>query len=482
MAPLSETIAVIDKSGKIVSSSKHLFGVFREARDAYRESKAQVISERNAKIAEQQALKALQNYHIDDSPSVVSSRRSRRSRSQHHSRRSHHPHEASSQYERSIAPDAQSFYSHPGDLVRRHTDFDAVVQTQPQRPMTSRSKSEKDIDMDLAYGECHHSIFSRSEAACKPDGDQELKVLVSRTQRILDEANCLHSSAQATINHLQKNPDAMAAVALTLAEISNLVTKMAPSVLAAFKAAAPTVFGLLASPQFLIAAGLGVGVTVVMFGGYKIIKRIQASDSENNKNSWNPEGDNNNNNYANGETAPEMDEMIELNTECLSHVEMWRRGVADVEAESYGTSVDGEFITPIAARLSGIDISTASMRRDPRFKFYDDDEEDDDYVSRTSSRRSRRSRATGVSSRSRAESHVYAPSQASSRTYTYAPSRAPTSASRSHVSRAPTSASRSHMSRAPSSKHASRISEAEKSPKEKKRKRISNKLRFLLKT
>lgn len=340
--------------------------------------------------------------------------------------------------------------------------------------------------MDLAYGECHHSIFSQPEAARKPDGDQELKVLVSRTQRILDEANCLHSSAQATINHLQKNPDAMAAVALTLAEISNLVTKMAPSVLAAFKAAAPTVFGLLASPQFLIAAGLGVGVTVVMFGGYKIIKRIQSSDSENNNNSGNPEGNNNNNNYVNGETAPEMDEMIELNTECLSHVEMWRRGVADVEAKSCGTSVDGEFITPIAARLSGIDISTASMRRDPRFKFYDDDEEDDDYVSRASSRRSRRSRATGVSSRapprSRAESHVYAPSQASSRTYTYAPSRAPTSASRSHVSRAPTSAGRSHVSRAPSSKHASRVSEAEKNPKEKKRKRISNKLRFLLKT
>ena len=70
----------------------------------------------------------------------------------------------------------------------------------------------------------------------------------------------------------------MAAVALTLAEISNLVTKMAPGALMAVKTSAPTVFAILAAPEFLIAVGVGVGLTVVAFGGYKIIKKIKAEE------------------------------------------------------------------------------------------------------------------------------------------------------------------------------------------------------------
>ncbi|KAK1916539.1 hypothetical protein P3342_012163 [Pyrenophora teres f. teres] len=43
-------------------------------------------------------------------------------------------------------------------------------------------------------------------------------------------------------------------------------------------------------------------------------------------------------------------ELDELQPQELSRVEMWRRGIADVEANSAGTSVDGEFITPGASR------------------------------------------------------------------------------------------------------------------------------------
>lgn len=50
---------------------------------------------------------------------------------------------------------------------------------------------------------------------------------------------------------------------------------MSPAVLGALKGGSPAVFALLASPQFLIAAGAAVGVTVVMFGGWKIIKRMK---------------------------------------------------------------------------------------------------------------------------------------------------------------------------------------------------------------
>lgn len=225
--------------------------------------------------------------------------------------------------------------------------------------------------------------------------DPELKGLVTRAELLLEEAHCVHHTATETIAHLQKNPNAMAAVALTLAEISNLATKMAPSALAALKTAAPAVWALLASPQFLIAAGVGLGVTVVMFGGYKIIKRIQNNNNE--------------------EKAESMEEMIDLDEECLSQVEMWRRGVADAEARSVATSVEGEFITPTAAAMSRLELNSAH----PRSKHIDG--------SVASSRRSRRSRthhssrappAIDAKSESRARSRApesVAPSKAGSK-------------------------------------------------------------------
>ena len=141
------------------------------------------------------------------------------------------------------------------------------------------------------------------------------------------------------IEHLQKNPDAMAAVALTLAEISNIASKMAPGALTALKGSAPAVFALLASPQFLIAAGVGIGVTVVMFGGYKIIKKIKAK------------------NAAGKADANNMEDMLEIDGAEINRINQWRRGIVadDTEIASAGTSVDGEFITPLAASMRGME-------------------------------------------------------------------------------------------------------------------------------
>ncbi|GKZ25544.1 hypothetical protein AbraIFM66951_011209 [Aspergillus brasiliensis] len=450
MAPLGETIAVIDKSGKVVSTSKHLFGVFSQAKNAYRERKAQFQSERNAKIAEKEALRALENYHIDDAPSVASSRRSR---SRYHSGRSHYAREPSV-YEEDVQwqdPYADPYGGRPGEMVRRHTHD--VAMRGPERPTTSRSKSDAHVDMDLAYGDFHPSALEKVPPPPEPQNqlqrieNPELNTLVDRAQWLLEEADCMQHTATATIAHLQKNPDAMAAVALTLAEISNIATKMAPSALSTLKAAAPTVFALLASPQFLIAAGVGIGVTIVMFGGYKIVKQIQNATNATPNSPMRAAA-------APEEEDPGMDDMMEFNTECLSSVEMWRRGVADAEAGSVGTSVDGEFITPKAAAMSGIDVTTARMSRDPRFKFDDDDQ------SMASSRRSRRSRShrEGSHAHHRPESHVS--SRAPSKVFSKAPSKAP--------SRAP--------SYAPS-RAESRYSDMEPKPKEKKKR--SSRLRLM---
>ncbi|KAL4932840.1 uncharacterized protein BDV17DRAFT_176453 [Aspergillus undulatus] len=466
--PLGETIAVIDKSGKVVSTSKHLFGVFSHAKNAYRERKAQVASERNAKIAEQQALRALQNYTIDDSPSVASSRQSR-SRHHHSSRRSHYDRSRGrSVYEQDLhssAPRAESYYGPPGDMVRRHTHHDIAMREPEGRPLTARSKSDAHVDMDLAYGEYHPDAMvrsSRHDQQLQTLDDPELKGLVGRAQWLLEEANCVQHTATATISHLQKNPDAMAAVALTLAEISKVAGKMAPSALAMLKSASPAVWALLVSPQFLIAAGVGLTATIVMFGGYKIVKQMGQPSITKQLPPEQPQ------------SPGQMDEMIEFNTDCLSSVEMWRRGVADAEAHSVATSVDGEFITPRAAAMSGIDITTARLERDPRFRFDDDD------VSRASSRRSHRSRSHAPRSRAptkadtRAESVFTKRSKAPpSKAPTRAPTRTPTKAPSMAPSRAPSKAS----SKAPSVTESRYSDYYEKKPKDKKKR--SSRLRLL---
>lgn len=190
--------------------------------------------------------------------------------------------------------------------------------------------------MDLAYGDVLPQFLHQDQLmVTRSDQEDELKGLVGKVKMLLEEADCLHYSVTAIIGNLQKNPDAMAAVALTLAEISNLVSKMAPGIVMSLKGSAPAVFALLASPQFLIAAGVGVGVTIIAFGGYKIIKKIKANNATAQDNG--------------------MDEMLEIGTD-VSSIDTWRRGIAAAEAESVGTSVDGEFITPQAANLSRINL------------------------------------------------------------------------------------------------------------------------------
>jgi hypothetical protein len=179
--------------------------------------------------------------------------------------------------------------------------------------------------MDLAYGDPPPPLPLSAAAE-----EEELQGLMSKLDALMLEAHCIQHSATTIIASLQQNPEAMAAVALTLAEISSLITKMSPGILTAIKGSSPAIFALLASPQFLIAGGLAIGVTVVMFGGYKIIKKIQKNAEKERE-------------------ANRMEEAMAYEGD-LGSIEHWRRGIAEVEAQSVATSVDGEFITPEAAR------------------------------------------------------------------------------------------------------------------------------------
>jgi len=220
------------------------------------------------------------------------------------------------------------------DLERRYTElppYASELSRRPEFPPPARAMSvpnmaDDNIDMNLAYGDLPPPLPSAEEE------QQELTGLMSKLDILMLEAQCIQHSATTIIASLQQNPDAMAAVALTLAEISKIITKIGPSILTSIKLSSPAIFALLASPQFLIAGGVAVGVTIVMFGGYKIIKKIQSDAAERKE-------------------APRMlEEPMAFDGE-LSSIEIWRRGIAEVEAQSVATSVDGEFISPAAARL-----------------------------------------------------------------------------------------------------------------------------------
>jgi hypothetical protein len=227
---------------------------------------------------------------------------------------------------------------------------DAHIMEITRRNSDQRVQKTKDVDLDLAYGDVPPPL-----PVSKYD-DGELKEKASKIEMLLDEANCLQYSATAMIENLQKNPEALAAVSLTLAEISSIVGKMGPGVLTSLKCSFPAVAALLMSPQFMIAGGVAVGVTIVALGGYKIIKKMQSDNAAAiaakedqgppiamamrvDSHQSPPQAIEDSNN-----------QLDELQPQELSRVEKWRRGIAEVEANSAAISVDGEFITPGASR------------------------------------------------------------------------------------------------------------------------------------
>ncbi|KAK4579814.1 hypothetical protein LTR86_000015 [Recurvomyces mirabilis] len=359
-----QAITIINSSGKIVKTTKTLGSLFNEAKAAYNEKKAEIKAMRrddmSSKEQERKASKRLEALTLeDDEVSRTSSRRGSRDRQggrRSPPRQSQRPALERGYTDTFYTNDIVTTRSRPsplrqgsseswrepgpriGELTRRHTtDLERMHHHRPSTP--TRSASMDDIDMDLAYGELPPPLPER-----KYDDEVALRSKMSGLQRMLDEANCMQHSVTAIIDNLQKNPEALAAVALTLGEISNLATKLAPGALMSMKGSFPAILALLASPQFAIAVGVGVGVTIIAFGGYKIIKKIKANKEEARLLAEGPQA------YralAEEPSTPpnEMEELREI-----SSIERWRRGISDAEEGSMGTSVEGEFITPVATR------------------------------------------------------------------------------------------------------------------------------------
>jgi len=124
---------------------------------------------------------------------------------------------------------------------------------------------------------------------------ENLQLLLMQLQATIDELSCWSAGIGALISELQKVPDTLAVVGLTLAEVSALVAKVSPAAIMGLKTLFPMIFALLGSPQFVVLAGVGAAATVIVLGGYKIIKNVvggaaKASLSAGDEDEY-PEGD-----------------------------------------------------------------------------------------------------------------------------------------------------------------------------------------------
>ncbi|KAJ4324071.1 hypothetical protein N0V84_004037 [Fusarium piperis] len=244
---------------------------------------------------------------------------------------------------RSVAPSA--YGPGGGAMVQRNRSTGELV----------RMKPHKEIDMDLAYGNIPPDLAERTDLDPKYGTEQEAKTLVHRVEGILTEAKCLHHSATTTMAQLQKDPDSAAAVALSLAELSKLVKKSSPAFLMLLKSGSPAVFSLLSSPHFLIGTSVAVGVTVVCFGGWKIVQRVkeqqQAREALMYEAMDRPAPMRTQSEYAPRRAPTEysagMDEalIIEDDLSEVSSIETWRRGIVPFGEDE---TADMELITPLA--------------------------------------------------------------------------------------------------------------------------------------
>ncbi|UNI18033.1 hypothetical protein JDV02_004330 [Purpureocillium takamizusanense] len=443
--PLEQTITIVNNSGKIISTGKQLLSIFKEAKGAYQDKKAQLRNERSSikrshtfdptrsvyrghdereYYEDEDGHHAYDDYnHKYDDPrdyehshgdtvdyygrrrshdvqSVASSRRSHRSS---HSRRSsssrhhdhhhghHHHHHRSrpaltesnlktlsevSSTAPSKAPPPMAYRSPyaetmPLDMAMSKMDLNhaevrnriaAAERRERESMMVPRRRSEpemtmapshdrnssKDIDMHLAYGNIPPDLATRVDLDPAHHDEWNAHQLVHKVEGLLDEAHCLQHSATAIIKHLQEKPDAAAAVALTLAELSSAVAKMSPAFLGFLKGGSPAVFALLASPQFLIGTGIAAGLTVVMFGGWKIVKKVKEAQAAREAIAY--EGvplDRPAPMRTQSEFSAGMDEALVVDEE-LSTIETWRRGIMPYGADD--ESADVELITPEADR------------------------------------------------------------------------------------------------------------------------------------
>ncbi|KAL7809517.1 hypothetical protein V8C26DRAFT_265488 [Trichoderma gracile] len=446
--PLDATITIVNNSGKIISTGKQLLSIWKTAQASYREKKTELNQERAQERAAEKTrpppvpVKRAQTFDTSrgiapprrqyDELSVASSHRTFKS-SIAKKQLPPVPNQLAltegnleklSEVSSVVAPSSAYKGSHAADAVVLKSGGGgggfSRVDPPVQPRILARTRSDLEIeankrmsmgsDLHLAYGDIppdladrvdldqhtshsHNHYYDEPQGMGLPEGHvederEQAEQLIHKIENLLDEAHCAQHSATAIITHLQERPDAAAAVALTLAELSGIITKLSPGFAAILKGTSPAIFALLASPQFLIGTGIAVGVTVVMFGGWKIVQRTFAKKALAYEGAAVP---------APAAAVPRLeepvDEAIVLETVevDISGIDTWRRGIIDWGYES----ADQELMTPEADRVTR---ERRASKGGPPEDYFDS-------KSRRSSKTHRSSKGHSSSSHSSASSH-----------------------------------------------------------------------------
>ncbi|CCX07150.1 Similar to hypothetical protein [Tuber melanosporum Mel28]; acc. no. XP_002837198 [Pyronema omphalodes CBS 100304] len=264
-------VTVMDQHGKVVhNGGKTFFSAFKEARDAYKARKAEIASERQA---QRRARDSVMGRRQSTSHRAISDKPESEDR---HKKSKHRKH---SKDTRSIA-----------DSTFSDVTEDALV------PSTGNALARRDSTIDHSRQSEDNAVYARGAAGELATAGQTMdmapalfndptvvavQALLARVQSIIDEIQCLAFGLSTLITELQKTPETFAAVGLSLAEIAQMLTHIAPGVMIFLKTAYPTIFALISSPHFAIVAGVGTAATVVVLGGYRIVKSIMAGADDN---------------------------------------------------------------------------------------------------------------------------------------------------------------------------------------------------------
>ncbi|KAJ6256224.1 hypothetical protein Dda_9059 [Drechslerella dactyloides] len=254
---LNYTVEVVDKTGKAIHTSRTILGALREARDAYKAKRAERKAERDAEKAARRALK--ERAYEEQLREARRARREARRAIEDDTKSEDRRRERRERHERRLIEAGGS-----AELVKdTASDTSSIYSASQTNASTGQLTTRSMTDLALPPP--------------PPEVDEEddhLTALFTQVQDIIDHAAAAQSSVITLVEALRRDPETLAMVGITLAEISTIIAKLSPAALAGAKISWPLVFSFLASPQFAIIAGVGIGTTVILLGGYKIIKKM----------------------------------------------------------------------------------------------------------------------------------------------------------------------------------------------------------------
>ncbi|EWC46390.1 hypothetical protein DRE_04333 [Drechslerella stenobrocha 248] len=267
---LNYTVEVVDKTGKAIHTSRTILGALREARDAYKAKRAERKAERDAEKAARRAVK--ERAYEEQLREARHARREARRAIEDGGRAEDRRRERRERHERRMI-EAGGVAGVAGAVGAVGA---AEMLTRDNGSDTSSLYSAADANRSTGQLTVR-SMTDLSLPPPPPEVDEEedhLTALFTQVQDIIDHAAAAQSSVITLVEALRRDPETLAMVGITLAEISTIIAKMSPAALAGVKLSWPMVFTFLASPQFAIVAGVGIGTTIILLGGYKIIKKM----------------------------------------------------------------------------------------------------------------------------------------------------------------------------------------------------------------